>query len=347
MVVPATMPAAVLETGRNRLEIREVPVPRPGRGEIQVEIQACGVCGSDVHLVLHGSLKCRSYPQIPGHEAAGIVTDCGPGTSLRPGQRVVLSAGTSCGACAACKAGRENYCPDLGVFGFDRPGSFARYNVVPERFLFPVPDGIPLAEAAILADAVSTPYAALKRGTPGPEDTIAIFGCGGLGIHAVALARLMTRGPVIALDVDVGALQNALAYGADQALDLRGAKNAGKLLKEKTDGVDLVLDFSGRMQNIQDAVRAMQVGGRLVLVGISRDALSFSLPFLLIERQISLLGSYGSDHTAIPELLHLYSEGRLNLSRSITAIRPLEEINVSLEDLSERRGNPIRFVIKP
>jgi len=347
MVVPATMPAAVLESGRNRLEIREVPVPRPGRGEIQVEIQACGVCGSDVHLVLHGSLKCRSYPQIPGHEAAGIVTDCGPGTSLRPGQRVVLSAGTSCGACAACKAGRENYCPDLGVFGFDRPGSFARYNVVPERFLFPVPDGIPLAEAAILADAVSTPYAALKRGTPGPEDTIAIFGCGGLGIHAVAMARLMTRGPVIALDVDGGALQNALAYGADQALDLRGVKNAGKLLKEKTDGVDLVLDFSGRMQNIQDAVRAMQVGGRMVLVGISRDALSFSLPFLLIERQISLLGSYGSDHTAIPELLQLYSEGRLNLSRSITAIRPLEEINVSLEDLSERRGNPIRFVIKP
>ncbi|MFB5651767.1 zinc-binding dehydrogenase [Leptospira wolffii] len=343
------MKAAVLESGKRTLSIQEVSVPKVGPNEVKVGIKACGICGSDIHLILHGTLKCKHYPQIPGHEASGVVEEIGENvTRFKKGDRVVLAAGTSCGQCPACKSGRENLCKEIGVFGFDRSGSFAEYNVVEERYLYPLPDSIPFEQGAILADAVSTPYNAIKfRGKIQDGDTVAVFGCGGLGIHGVAIARALTKGKVIALDVDKGALENALAYGANEVVDLKSVKNPGKTLKEISKGVDLLADFSGRMTNIEESLRAMNPGGRMVLVGIGREPLKFAIPFSLIEKQITVAGSYGSDHRAIPELIDLYVEGKLNLSKSITGIRKLDEINQGLQDLEDRKGNPIRYIISP
>ncbi|TGK15572.1 alcohol dehydrogenase [Leptospira fluminis] len=343
------MKAAVLESGKRTLEIREVEVPRLGPTSVKVRIKACGICGSDVHLVLHGTLKCSHYPQIPGHEASGVVEETGESVSkFKKGDRVVIAAGTSCGECAHCLNGRENLCKNLGVFGFDREGSFAEYNVVEERYLYSLPDKIPFEQGAILADAVSTPYNAIKfRGRIQDGENVAVFGCGGLGIHGVAIARALTSGKVIALDVDRGALENALAYGADEAINLKEVKNAGKALKEISKGVDVLADFSGRTSNIQESLRAMNSGGRMVMVGIGRDPLTFAIPFSIIEKQITIAGSYGSDRRAIPELIDLYVTGKLNLSKSITGILGLQEINSGLRDLEDRKGNPIRIIISP
>ncbi len=343
------MKAAILESGKRNLTIIETPVKATGPNEVKVRVKACGICGSDIHLILHGTLKCKHYPQIPGHEASGVVEDIGEKvTRFKKGDRVVIAAGTSCGECVHCLNGHENLCKDLGVFGFDRDGNFAEYNIVEERYLYLLPDSVPFEQGAILADAVSTPYNAIKfRGKIQETDTVAIFGCGGLGIHGVAIARALTKGKVIALDVDRGALENAAAYGADEVINLREVKNAGKTLKEISKGVDLLADFSGRMSNIEESLRAMNSGGRMILVGIGREPLKFSIPFAIIEKQITVAGSYGSDRRAIPELIDLYVKGKLNLSRSITGVRKLEEINESLHDLEDRKGNPIRYVISP
>ncbi|PJZ68855.1 alcohol dehydrogenase [Leptospira perolatii] len=343
------MKAAVLESGKRSLDLKEVPIPKLTAGQVRIKVKACGICGSDVHLVLHGTLKCTHYPQIPGHEASGIVDEVGENvTKFKKGDRVVIGAGTSCGKCVHCLSGRENLCKEIGVFGFDRPGSFAEFNVMEERYLYGLPDSIPFEQGAILADAVSTPYNAVKfRGAIQEEDTVAIFGCGGLGIHGVGIARALTKGKVIALDVDRGALENALAYGADEVINLREVKNPGKALKESVQGVDLLVDFSGRMSNIEESLRAMNRGGRMVMVGIGRDPLKFAIPFSIIEKQISIIGSYGSDRRAIPELVDLCVQGKLNLTKSISDIRPLDRINESLKDLEDRKGNPIRFIISP
>jgi propanol-preferring alcohol dehydrogenase len=178
-------------------------------------------------------------------------------------------------------------------------------------------------------------------------ETVAVFGTGGLGIHAVALSRSLGAGRIIALDIDDGALANADAYGADEIVNLRKVKNPGKTLKEVSGGVDVLLDFSGRAENVAESVRAMNRGGRMVLVGIGRSALNFAMPFLLIERQITVAGSYGSDRRALPELIELVSSGRLDLRRSVTSVHKLEEANDCLHALEERRGNPIRFVLEP
>ncbi|TGK00292.1 alcohol dehydrogenase [Leptospira langatensis] len=343
------MKAAILESGKRSLQIQDIPVPKVGPHEAKVRIKACGICGSDVHLILHGTLKCKHYPKIPGHEASGVIEEIGEKvTRFKKGDRVVIAAGTSCGKCAHCLSGRENLCKDIGVFGFDREGNFAEYNIVEERYLYPLPDVIPFEQGAILADAVSTPYNAIKfRGNIQDGDNVAVFGCGGLGIHGVVIARALTKGKVIALDVDKGALDNAIAYGADEVVNLREVKNPGKALKEISKGIDLLADFSGRVSNIEESLRAMNPGGRMVMVGIGREPLKFAIPFVIIEKQITIAGSYGSDRRAIPELIDLYVQGKLNLSRSITDVRKLEDINESLHDLEDRKGNPIRFVISP
>lgn len=343
------MKAAVLPQGSRTLEIQELDLPSLLPNQVKIKVKACGICGSDIHLVLHGKMKATYTPCVPGHETSGVVEDVGEQVAkFKKGDRVVVSAGTSCGKCKHCLVGRENLCEEIGVLGFNQRGGFAEYLQIEERYLHNLPDEIPFAEGAILADAVSTPYHAVKyQGEIKPGDTVAIIGCGGLGIHAVAIAKALGAGRIFAVDIDSGSLENAKAYGADELILVEKNMQVGKVLKEKSGGIDLLCDFSGFMPNIENSVRAMNRGGRIILVGIGRNKLEIPMPFFLIERQIRITGSYGSDRRAIPELIQLYKDKKLNLTKSISGVHKLEETNEFLHALEEKKGNPIRFIINP
>ncbi|EKJ87158.1 zinc-binding dehydrogenase [Leptospira meyeri] len=343
------MKAAVLPQGSRTLEIQDLDLPSLLPNQVKIKVKACGICGSDIHLVLHGKMKATYTPCVPGHETSGVVEEVGEQvTRFKKGDRVVVSAGTSCGKCKHCLAGRENLCEEIGVLGFNQRGGFAEYLQIEERYLHNLPDEIPFTEGAILADAVSTPYHAVKyQGEIKPGDTVAIIGCGGLGIHAVAIAKALGAGRIFAVDIDSGSLENAKAYGADELILVEKNMQVGKVLKEKSGGIDLLCDFSGFMPNIENSVRAMNRGGRIVLVGIGRNKLEIPMPFFLIERQIRITGSYGSDRRAIPELIQLYKDKKLSLTKSISGVHKLEETNEFLHALEEKKGNPIRFIINP
>ncbi|MCR9141509.1 MAG: zinc-binding dehydrogenase [bacterium] len=343
------MKAAVLYKDRTDLKIEDWKSKSPGPGEVKVRVHSCGVCGSDVHITVHKIMSLKEYPRIPGHEASGVVAEVGEGvTDFADGQRVVIAAGFSCGDCPACGRQRENACEGTGVFGFERDGAYAEEVIVPARCLVSLPDEIPFDQGAIMADAVSTPYHALKyAGRMEAGEVVAVFGCGGLGIHAVLLAKALGAGKVVAIDVDDGALQNAAAFGADDILNVRDMKHVGKTLKEKTGGVDIVLEFSGHYGNVEQSLRAMNPLGRIVMVGIGRGKITLQLPLQITSRQISLIGSFGSDMRAIPDLMQLFLDKKLDLSRSITSHHPLEELNDCLENLHHRNGNPIRYIIEP
>lgn len=343
------MKAAVLPQGSRSLEIQDLDLPTLLPNQVKIKVKACGICGSDIHLVLHGKMKASYTPCVPGHETSGVVEEIGEEvTKFKKGDRVVVSAGTSCGKCKHCLAGRENLCEEIGVLGFNQRGGFAEYLQIEERYLHQLPDEIPFIEGAILADAVSTPYHAVKyQGEIKPGDTVAIIGCGGLGIHAVAIAKALGAGRIFAVDIDSGSLENAKAYGADELILVEKNMQVGKVLKEKSGGIDLLCDFSGYMPNIENSVRAMSRGGRIVLVGIGRNKLEIPMPFFLIERQIRITGSYGSDRRAIPELIQLYKDKKLSLTKSISGVHKLEETNEFLHALEEKKGNPIRFIINP
>jgi propanol-preferring alcohol dehydrogenase len=341
--------AAVLYKDRTDLKIEDWKSKTPGPGEVKVRVHSCGVCGSDVHITVHKIMSLKEYPRVPGHEASGVVADVGEGvTEFASGQRVVIAAGFSCGDCPTCGRQRENACESAGVFGFERDGAYAEEVIVPARCLVPLPEEIPFDQGAIMADAVSTPYHALKyAGRMEAGEVVAIFGCGGLGIHAVLLAKALGAGRVVAIDVDEGALQNAIAFGADEVLNVRDMKHIGKTLKERTGGVDVALEFSGHYGNVEQSLRAMNTLGRIVMVGIGRGKITLQLPLQITSRQISIIGSYGSDMRAIPELMRLFLDQKLDLSRSITSHHPLEELNDCLENLHHRKGNPIRYIIEP
>jgi len=343
------MKAAVLHAGERSLKIENLSIPPVLPRQVKVKVKACGICGSDIHLILHGKMKASYSPCVPGHETSGIVVELGEDiTNFAIGDRVVVSAGTSCGHCVHCRSGRQNLCEEIGVLGFNQRGGFAEFLVIEERYLHKLPESIPFAQGAILADAVSTPYHAIKyQGELKPGETVVIIGCGGLGIHGVAIAKALGAGMIIAVDIDRGSLENALAYGANEVILLEKNTQLGKILKERTKGVDLIADFSGFMSNIESSIRAMNRGGRIVLVGIGRSKLEIPMPFFLIERQIRITGSYGSDQRAIPELIELYLNKKIDLTKSISGIHKLEDANEYLHALEEKTGNPIRFILNP
>ncbi len=326
------------------LRVEEVPDPAPGPGEVLVRVHACGVCASDLHVV-QGITPSSHLPITLGHEAAGTVEAVGDDVAdWLPGDRVLVPAGRFCGQCPMCTGGRENLCPFQEVLGVTADGAQAELAIAPGRMLLPVPSTLPFDQAAILADAVATPYHALKRAGIREGATCAIVGLGGLGMHAVQLAKL-AGATVIGVDVDPVSLERARQWGADEVVD---ASDGGgwRRVKELTEGgVELAFEFVGLQATAHDAVKSLRPGGRATLVGISRERLSTMPLGLFVAQELEVVGSFGSTSQDVNELLDLVEVGRLDLSRSVSHTLTLDEFPDALAMLESRDGNPIRIVV--
>src|SRR5215472_15393158 len=214
------MRAAVFYGPNMPLRVEDVAVPALDAGEILVKVAACGLCHTDLHYIDHGVPTVKHAPLILGHEATGIVTLTAPDvTNLKEGDRVLLPAILTCGKCAACRVGRENICQHMRMFGNDIDGAYAEYVKAPAKDVFILPDEIPLVDGCIIADAVTTPYHAVKnRAEVRPGDYVVVYGCGGVGLNVVQFARL-AGGIVIAVDLAEEKLEHALRLGATAALN--------------------------------------------------------------------------------------------------------------------------------
>ncbi|MCG3198060.1 MAG: alcohol dehydrogenase catalytic domain-containing protein [Candidatus Omnitrophica bacterium] len=347
--LPSTMRAARLYAP-GPVVIEEIPTPKPGPGEILLQVMACGVCGSDVHITVEKSQFLKEYPRTPGHESSGVVAAVGEGVlGWGVGDRAAVWCGVACRECRACREGDENLCENFRVLGYDLDGAYAEYMRVPTSCLIPLDDRVPFEIGAILSDAVSTPYYALAvRGGLKAGETVAVFGCGGLGLHAVLLAKMLGSVRVFAVDVREEALERAAAYGAD-VLIRADLDRPYKAIREATSGrgVDLAIELVGRVDSIEEGSKCLAHRGRLVLVGIGRIRPRMPLiePFVAFSH--SILGSFGARKEDLARLVEYAAEGKLDLSRSISALRPLEELNDCLEDLHQKRGDPVRIVIQP
>ncbi|WP_059008602.1 zinc-binding dehydrogenase [Streptomyces specialis] len=347
-----TMLAGRLHLTTRRFAVEEVPVPVPGPGEVLIEVKAAGVCLSDVHLI-DGTLRPMFNPADAvtlGHEVAGVVHTPGPGVAEEwtPGTRVVLVAGQSCGACVNCRRRRAS-CLRTLTRGVDYDGGWARYALAREDTLLRIPDSLPFDQAAIIPDAVSTPYAAVvATGGVRPAQAVGVWGAGGLGAHGVRCARLAGAAPVIAVDPLPGARERALAFGADVALD-PAAPDFADELRRATDGagLDVAFDFAGVPAVREQAARALATGGVLVLVGLTPQPLSLANGTLFSYRGNQLRGHYGSDPEHVEQLVRLASAGRLDLGPSISGHLPLSEAAEAVERLEHKTGDPVRLVLVP
>lgn len=351
-----TMLAGRLRLDTRTFAVEEVPIPVPGPGEILVEVRAAGVCLSDIHLI-DGSLSpffptdavTKAGAVTLGHEVAGVVDTLGPDVKgeWTPGQRVVLQAGEACGDCGGCL--RRMTCHRPITRGLDYDGGWAQYTIAREGTLLPIPDDLPFDQAAIIPDAVSTPYAAIVgTGAVRPAQSVGIWGAGGLGAHAVRLARMVGAAPILAIDPLPSARERALLFGADVALDPL-APDFADAVREATAGrgLDVAFDFAGVGAARAQAASVLGPFGSLVLAGLTPEpvAIADSIGFCFNVNQVR--GHYGSEPEHVEQLVGLAAAGRIDLGPSVSAHVPLAQAADAVARLEKKIGDPIRLVLTP
>lgn len=340
------MKAAVFHEAGQELVIEEVPTPEPGESEALIKVAACGVCHTDLHYIDHGTPTFKKPPLILGHEASGIVAEVGKGvTEWEQNDRVLIPAVISCGECEFCRAGRENICENLIMFGNNVDGAYAEYIVVPAKDLIPLPESLDLKKSSIIADAVSTPYHAVKnRGKVKEGDKIVVIGCGGVGINVVQIAAAMGA-IVYAVDISDSKLETAISLGANKGINPTKDENYIKNLKKETNGgFDIAFEAIGNPLTISQGYSLLKKGGRLVVIGYTAEQMTFS-PARLMYYELEMVGSLGCRSVDYIPLIKMVEQGKIKLDPLITGEYPLKNINNALDEL--RKGESLRSIVVP
>ncbi len=335
------MRAAVLREPGD-VVIEERPIPRAGPGEVVVRVRAVGVCGSDTHYYEHGRIGryVVEAPLVLGHEAAGEVTDLGPGvTRLVVGQRVSIEPGVPDLTCGQCLAGRYNLCPNMRFFGTPPvDGAFAEYVVVHEAFAHPVPNSVGDDAAALLEPLSVGIWACMKaRVTAGSR--VLITGAGPIGLVSVQAALAFGATEVVVSDVNPVRLALAKELGATMVIDAREAD-----VTDLHRSPEVLLECSGHPPAIGEAIRALDRAGRAVLVGMGGDEILLPLS-VIQERELELTGTFRYAGTW-PRAIALIASGRINLDRLVTGTYRLDQAEEALT-AGRRDQQSVKVVVHP
>jgi D-arabinose 1-dehydrogenase-like Zn-dependent alcohol dehydrogenase len=330
------------------LEDRSIDVPSIGSNDVLIRVRAAGICHSDAHYRA-GVSAVKQLPITLGHEIAGVVEQIAPAVSnFKPGDSVCVHYLVTCGKCTFCRTGNEQFCPGAEMIGKHRDGGYAEFIALPERSVFHLPDEIPFEQGAILMCSSATSLHALNKARLRVDETVAVFGIGGLGISAIQLARNSGAAHVFAVDVNPSKLDYAARFGA---VPINAAEqDPVEQLREMTNGrgVDVALELVGLPLTMHQAVQSLAPLGRAALVGLTRDTLEFSPYRELINKEAEIIGV--SDHLAseIPELLELARRRKLDLSGDLVRTIPLDAcaVNAALDAL-ENFSADVRIVIVP
>ncbi|MFT4287950.1 zinc-dependent alcohol dehydrogenase [Nocardioides sp.] len=343
----ATMLAVRLLRHEQDPVLTEIPVPTVGPGDVRVAMRACGICGSDVHII-EGSTVPAYLPITLGHEAAGVVEAVGDGVvEVAVGDRVSVNPMLSCGTCRQCRTGRQNLCPRIQVIGLQRDGAHADLVVVPAGNVVPLPDSVGFALGAIVADAIATPWRAIERARVQPGDVAVVYGLGGLGLHAAMLLRQVHGVRVIGVDASDSALARAADFGIEEVVDARAGRPATAVHALTDGGADVSFEFVGSVGVVEQAVRSLGYDGRCVVVGVGPDRLGLSLrQETLVARGQSIIGSHGYVSDDIRHLLRLLDDRTLSIDGTISHRVPLTSYADGLAALRDRTSGAIRVVIE-
>jgi len=327
------MRAGRITVSTRKFEVKDVPATNAGPDQVRIKVASAGVCLSDVHF-LDGTLK-PGYLQgdevTIGHEVSGTVDQIGDGVSnFALGDRVLIIAG------------ERNELGQVTTLGFDYDGGFAEYLVAKSSLVLKIPDSLSFEEASIIPDAVSTPWAAISStGQVKEGESVAVFGIGGLGYHAVKLLKMIGCSKIIAIDPRADARSRALEAGANFALD-----PSDESIKSHR-GVNCAFDFAGVTPVRKQALSLLGEEGRLIIVGIANEPITIPNDMAFTYMRTQVRGHYGSEHHHTSDLVNFVTEGRLDLSGSISRVLPLDQAGEALKQLESKVGNPIRIVLKP
>jgi Zn-dependent alcohol dehydrogenase len=352
------MIGALLNDAGEGIALEELDIDGPGPGEVEVRIEATGVCHTDLHIVETGGFGMR-FPILLGHEGAGRVERVGEGVEApRAGDYVVLGWRSPCGRCGPCERGEPRRCraPLRAKKRLRRRrdgaqvtqallcGTFAPRTVVHAAAAIPVPEELPPEQACLLGCAVATGVGAARTTSPvWPGARVAVLGCGAVGLNAVQGARIAGAGAIVAVDVVPEKLELARRLGATETVDAGATDLAG------LDPVDFAFECAGRPETMAQAVRLLGYGGTATMVGIPQPGttLAVDLERELWNKRATLRVSYGGDHLPaedFPQLAKLALAGELDLASLVSRTIALDEVDGALADL--RGGTGLRSVIR-
>ncbi len=336
------MKAAVVTQFGRPLVIEDRPIPEPGRGQITVQMEASGLCHTDIHAA-HGDWPVKPVPPfIPGHEGVGLVQAVGDGvTRLHIGNRVAVPwLGYACGACRACLTGWETLCEKQRNTGYSVDGCYAEYFLAEEAFAARVPAGINPFEAAPLTCAGVTTYKALKVAHVRPTELVAISGVGGLGHLALQYAKILGA-TVAAIDVTDEKLDLAKELGADLVIDARHEDPAAVL--KVHGGADVAVGLAVDSKSFETAYAGLRRGGRLVLVALPAEGTLTVPVFDTVLNGTSIIGSIVGTRADLSEVFALHAARR---TRVIYQDRHLSDVNEAINEVLQGRA-PARLVLRP
>ena len=352
------MKAAVLYETNQALEIRELEQEPPKAGEVRVRVGAAGVCASDRHVMKGTSLL--PLPVVLGHEAAGTVEEVGEGVvRVKPGDRCILSFVSNCGHCRTCRVGLPNICEtnletgpsqydgttrlhdgDTGVYQMGKLGAFAESMVIPQQACQPVPDEVPFPVGALIGCRVTTGVGAVINSPAAAAGmSVAVFGCGGVGLNVIQGARLMGASRIIAVDIYDHKLEFSYRFGATDTVNSREVDPVEAIRDLTGDGVDMALDSFGAPDVVAGAVKSLRRGGTAVSVGLAPVGTTAPIDVVdMIRSQKTLVGSYygsASPHETFGKLVDYYLKGKIDLDSMITRTYSLEQVNEGFDAIAQ------------
>jgi S-(hydroxymethyl)glutathione dehydrogenase/alcohol dehydrogenase len=353
------MRAAVLEKFGEALVETEIDLSEVAPDEVLVRVAASGICHSDrsVHV---GKQADRPLPLVLGHEASGVVEKVGRDVrGFVLGDHVVGTASAYCGRCQWCLRGLTQHCADKGltragggarlqredaeVYAFVGLGGFATHMLVSERALVRLPEGMPLDKGALLGCAVLTGIGAIRhRAKVRSGQTVAVIGCGGVGLNAIQGARLVGASQIIAVDLNPAKLERARLFGATDVVDASSSDAVEAVQSLTGGGVDHALEVVGLGSTIEQAFAMLGTRGTTTVVGVARPGETVTVPaiaFMALEKAVqgSRLGSANS-RVDIPLYSQMYLRGQLMLDELISEVIGLEDVTRGLEDLDHSDG---------
>ncbi len=341
---------AMLLSAYKQLEITEMPRPEIGPHDLLISVQACGICGSDIHGY-DGSTGRRIPPLIMGHEAAGFVEEVGSAvTKFQPGQRVTFDSTVSCGDCDCCRRGEINLCDNRRVLGvscgdYRQHGAFAQYVVVPEHITYLLPDSFPFEHAAMI-EAVSIAVHAANRTPVQLGQSCVVVGTGMIGLLVVQAMKKAGCGLIIAVDLDEAKLELARKLVADVTIPARDTDVPARV-RELTGGhgADVAVEVVGATVTIQTAIDSLRKGGHLTLVGNLSPKVEMPLQSL-VTRELTVYGSCAS-RGEYPQCITLMSRGDIQVEPLISLKAPLEAGPQLFERLYAGEPGLMKVILQP
>ncbi len=342
------MKAVVKRQPVQGLELSNVPVPRPGPGEVLVKVKATALCGTDIHIeewslwAQNAKLK---LPLIVGHECSGEVVELGYGVQgLKIGDHVASETHIPCGHCLQCQIGEQHICANLKIFGVHTDGCFAEYAVIPAICARKIPESIPFQVGAVLEPLGTAFRTASEAGVQGKP--IVVLGCGPIGLFAIGAAAMMGASKVIGIDISEFRLSGAKAMGATHVLNSR-TDDVVKAVLDLTGGygADAIIEASGSVEAIKTAFKYLRKGGRFGMIGLPTKPIELELGSDVVFKEAKVFGIHGrkmfETWRAMEEAL---ASGKLDISPVLTHEIPLESYAEGIALAKSGQANKVIFV---